>query len=99
MSLNYSHIDPAVREAVKVLREEGVDTFASCQGGEGHAYKVPTIRFEGGREEGFRAYVICTKHGFEVDEIKRTWEVIDGEVSGPFWELTFYAVGSVSTLR
>lgn len=38
---NLSEIDPEVREAVTVLREHGIDTFASCSG---HGGNNPWIR-------------------------------------------------------
>jgi hypothetical protein len=37
-------VDPAIKHAVAVLRSYGVETFESCQGGEGHAYPEPTVR-------------------------------------------------------
>jgi hypothetical protein len=48
-------LDPGIRAAVLVLNAAGIETFESCEGGEGHAYPVPTVRFHGDRSEGFRA--------------------------------------------
>ena len=31
-------LDPGIAGAVAVLREAGVETFESCEGGHGHAY-------------------------------------------------------------
>lgn len=45
-------LDPGIRDAVVALRRGGVETFESCQGGAGHAYPEPTIRFFGGQPEG-----------------------------------------------
>lgn len=42
-------------DSVLVLREDGVETFESCQGGPGRSFLEPTIRFQGGQAEGFKA--------------------------------------------
>ena len=71
------------------LREHGVETFESCEGGAGHAFPVPTIRFAGQREEGFRVLALALERGFPVRAIRRYWAVIDGEPCGPDWEIVF----------
>lgn len=48
-------VDPGIAPYVAVLRAAGVETFESCQGGDGHAFPEPTIRFHGEHAEGFRA--------------------------------------------
>jgi hypothetical protein len=83
-------LDPGIRDAVLVLRENGVETFESCQGGPGHTYPVPTIRFYGGQADGFWALGIALQNGMRVSDLRRVWSVIDGEPVGPDWELTFY---------
>jgi hypothetical protein len=85
-----SPLDPGIRQYVEVLRAEGVETFESCQGGEGHAYAEPTVRFHGDRSEGFRAVAVAFRHNFPVRALNRTWPCHDGEPTGPYWELTFY---------
>src|SRR6266540_3788315 len=37
------------------LQTCGIETFESCEGGPGHAYPEPTIRFQGTPEAGWRA--------------------------------------------
>jgi hypothetical protein len=44
-------LDPGIGPYVDVLRAAGIETFESCEGGDGHAYAEPTVRFAGGREE------------------------------------------------
>lgn len=83
-------LDPAISHAVKVLRDGGIETFESCQGGAGHAFAEPTIRFHGGPDEGFRALACALAHDLPVAEIRRYWQVIDGEPYGPHWEMTFH---------
>lgn len=82
-------LDPGIRRAVEVLQAAGVETFESCQGGDGHAYPEPTVRFHGHRDAGFRALAATMEVGLVVIALRRTWPIIDGEPTGPWWELTF----------
>jgi hypothetical protein len=82
-------LDPGIAPFVLALREQGVETFESCQGGCGHAFSEPTIRFAGQREEGFRALALALERGFPVGAVRRYWAVIDGEPCGPDWEIVF----------
>ncbi len=84
-----SPLDPGIREYVEALYEEGIETFESCQGGPEHSYSEPTVRFHGDRSEGFRALAIALQRQLPVKELRRTWPIIDGEPTGPSWELTF----------
>lgn len=87
---NYSpQLDPGIRAYVEALNAGGVETFESCQGGHGHTYAEPTIRFSGDRAVGFRALAVAYTTGLPVAELRRTWPIIDGEPTGPYWELTF----------
>jgi hypothetical protein len=78
---------------VQALRDYQVETFESCEGGEGHSYKEPTIRFYGQPEEGFRAYAAALERGLPINAVKRAWLVVDGELTGPYWEMTFRSRG------
>lgn len=83
------HFDRAIRHIVELLRNEGVETFESCQGGAGHAFPEPAVRFHGDREEGFRALACALRLELPVAELRRYWQVVDGEPRGPYWEMTF----------
>lgn len=85
-----SPLDEGIAAFVKVLVEAGIETYESCEGGEGHAYPEPTIRFHGGISEGFRAYAVALQYDLPVSAIRRTWNVVDGELTGPTWEITLY---------
>lgn len=85
-----SPLDPGIAEAVIVLDEAGVETFESCQGGEGHAFPEPTVRFHGGPAEGLRALSVVLAAGLPVSSLRRTQPIIDGYPTGPWWELTFW---------
>lgn len=85
-------LDPGIEHAVVLLCENGVETFESCQGGPGHAYPEPTIRFHGERAEGYRVLSIALTNALPVKELRRVWPVIDGEPTGPCWEIVFCTV-------
>jgi len=82
-----SPLDPGIASAVEVLRAGGVETFESCEGGEGHAYPRPTVRFHGGRAEGLRALAVAMSAGLPVYTLQRVWRIEDGEPTGPWWDL------------
>ena len=84
-------LDPGIAVAVAALRAAGVETFESCQGGHGHAYPEPTVRFHGPRAEGFKALAAALHAGLRVAGLRRVWPIQDGEPTGPWWELTFTA--------
>jgi hypothetical protein len=83
-------LDKGIAREVRVLQFHGVETTESCQGGHGHPYPEPTIRFSGGRGEGFRALGIALQNDLRVSELRRIWSIRDGEPVGPEWEMTFY---------
>lgn len=83
--------DPGIAPAVRVLLDAGIETFESCQGGRGHCYPEPTVRFFGQRSEGFRALAAVRQLAFRVHSLRRIWPIIDGEPTGPYWELVFEA--------
>lgn len=88
-----SPLDLGIARYVKVLRDAGVETFESCEGGEGHAYPEPTVRFHGGQGDGLKALGVALNHRLPVLALRRTWPVYDGGPNGPYWELTFKEMG------
>ena len=89
----YDSLDNGIREKVRALAEAGVETFESCQGGNGHAYPEPTIRFHGERDAGWKALAAAQAVRLEVLELRRVWPINDGEPTGPWWEMTFRTTG------
>lgn len=83
-------LDPGIAEYVVSLNEEGVDTYESCEGGPGHSYAEPTIRFHGDQAEGFRVMAIAQRKRLPIKAVRRIWTVEDGEPHGPFWELVLW---------
>ncbi len=51
-------LDPGIARYVGVLDEAGVETFESCEGGPGHGFLEPTVRFYGDNSKGFRALTV-----------------------------------------
>lgn len=82
-------LDPGIAAAVSVLRAAGLETFESCEGGAGHAYPEPTVRFHGERAAGFEALGAAMRAGLAVSALRRVWPVIEVEPTGPWWEMTF----------
>ena len=82
-------IDPGIADAVAILQRNGVETFESCEGGTGHAFPEPTVRFYGTPAAGPRALAVCMDHGLPVLSLRRVWYMENHELTGPNWELTF----------
>jgi hypothetical protein len=83
-------LDPGIRRAVLVLRRGGVETIESCQGGPGHPFPDPTVKFHGGQGAGFHALAVALDHGLPVSRLQRCYHVTEGELEGPWWELVFH---------
>jgi hypothetical protein len=81
-------LDAGIAAVVAFLNQHGVETYESCQGGAGHAFFEPTVRFHGEKQEGYRVAALLLQHGYRVADLRRFWSVIDGELTGPRWEVT-----------
>jgi hypothetical protein len=84
-------IDRGILREVTILRDNGIETFESCEGGSGHSFPEPTVRFHGGQAEGFKALAVALQNGLRVDQLRRYYQIQNGEPAGPYWELTFRA--------
>jgi hypothetical protein len=82
-------LDGGIRDTVLTLVRNGVETFESCEGGPGHSFPEPTVRFEGDASEGLRALSIAMANGLPIHRLRRVWGIIDGAIHGPWWEMTF----------
>jgi hypothetical protein len=85
----YSSLNKGISQQVQVLMSNGIETFESCEGGKGHSYPEPTIRFHGERSEGWKALSIALQHQLKVFALRRIWTVNDGEPIGAHWEMVF----------
>jgi len=84
-----SPLDPGIEGYVQIPVDNGIQTYESCQGGEGHSAPEPFVRFHGERATGMKALAVALEHHLPVDQLRRFWRVVDGEVEGPGWEITF----------
>jgi hypothetical protein len=82
-------LDTGIKPYVLALRSGGIETFESCEGGEGHTFPVPTIRFSGAMAEGFKAFGVARELGLPVSNVRLSYSVNDGFLTGPWWEMTF----------
>jgi len=85
----YEEIDKGIMRAVRVLWENGVETTESCEGGIGHSFPEPTVRFCGTIAAGYHAFSIALDYGLRPAELRRKWSVEGNELTGPEWEMTF----------
>jgi hypothetical protein len=82
-------LDTGIERAVHTMRAAGIETYESCEGGPGHVFPEPTIRFNGQPAEGYRAVAAALESGLPIYALKRVWTVDDGELTGPVWEIVF----------
>jgi hypothetical protein len=87
-------LDPGILPQMRALWEDGIETFESCQGGKGHAYPAPTIRFSGNEAAGWEALAIAKNRGLQVTDLRRIWVILAGEPTGPYWEMVFRFPGA-----
>ena len=89
-------LDPGIRHAVLTLRSAGVETVESCEGGKGHSYPVPTVSFRGSSWAGYRAFAVAMENGLPVTGLRLVYDVLDSQLQGPWWEMTFRATSDGS---
>lgn len=83
-------LDPGIKKYVERLQDSGIETFESCEGGKGHAYPEPAVRFHGGPEAGWRALAVCLDYRLPITTLRRIWHVLDtNQPTGPYWEIVF----------
>lgn len=84
-----NHLDEGIKEAVRILIDNGIETFESCEGGKGHAFPEPTIRFEGDMFDCIRVLDICDKNNLNAHVSRYCFNRIDGILEKPFCEVIF----------
>lgn len=83
-------MDPGISPFVDALDAYGIETYESCEGGDGHASPEPVVRFQGNSAAGLRAVAVALDHGLPVCELRRFWSVTRAdELDGPSWEIVF----------
>ena len=89
--IEVAKLDAGIKETVLFLQSQGVETFESCEGGIGHCFPEPTVRFYGDKFEGLRVTHICLQNALPIQQVRRAFAIIDNEIHQPFWEVTFKA--------
>jgi hypothetical protein len=87
-------LDPGIRDAVVLLREHGISTGESCQGGPGHSSGWPWITFGGNEHAGLWAVWLLESAGISVDRLNRTWRLDSGSYPDPYWKVVLQPQGS-----
>lgn len=83
-------LDALIRRPVLILRRAGIETYESCSGEPGHAFREPTIRFCGGAARAYQAFTASIEHGLPVVALRPVcFQVVNGNLAGPFCEITF----------
>lgn len=82
-------LDLGIRYAVLVLRSVGIETIESCEGGPGHSFPEPTVKFCGSSWAGYRAFAAAMEYGLPVLQLNRVHDCNDGQLDGPYWTLVF----------
>lgn len=91
-------LDPGIARFVHILRAGGIETFESCQGGDGHACPEPIVRFCGDGAAGFRAFAIAKENGMPVLKVGLVYRVTNEMLlTGPWWEMIFSTMDRAET--
>jgi hypothetical protein len=85
----YPPLDQGIKREVEILSSNGVETYESCEGGKGHSYPDPAVRFHGNPSAGWKALQVALDHALPVHELRRVWTIRDSEPTGPTWEMVF----------
>jgi len=68
-----SKLDNGIRPAVEILISHGFETIESCEGGNGHAFPDPTVKFLGSEFDLIRAYEVCECYNLNVLAVRRVY--------------------------
>lgn len=82
-----AELDPGIRRTVCYLRDHEIDTFESCQGGEGHSWPHPCVHFQGDENAGLWVVWLLEHAGTHVRWLSRTWDLDHGLPRSPYWEV------------
>jgi len=92
MSRILEALDPGIAPVVRHMREHGLDTFASCQGGPGHASLYPEVLFYGDEHAGLWAVWILEDARLHVSWLSRMWDLDHGSPRRPYWQVVLREV-------
>ena len=106
--IDYEKLDAGIRRYVKIIRETGVNTLASCQGRDNPGYHPetdgphsgdwPYITIHGTAADAFIALGIAIYEGLPIRSIEQSWFVYPSDRCvpvGPEWRITFWEKDSL----
>jgi len=101
--IDLSTLDHGIRQAVRILREAGVSTVASCEGRDSPGYHPqrdgphhgdwPYVTIHGTAADAFVALGTALREGLPVRSIEQSWFIYPEAPSvpvGPQWRITFW---------
>lgn len=88
-------LDSIIEPIVNLLRENGVETTYSCQGGEGHLSDYPEIHVEA--RGIWLAVELCKSHSLPLLSVRQVWLFGNDDDEGWWssdssWEMEFYGL-------
>ena len=105
--LDLDSLDPGIREAVRVIRDSGIDTLSSCEGRNNPGYHPqrdgphhgdwPYVTINGTAADAFIALGAVLREGLPVRSIEQSWFVYPEAPAvpvGPQWRITFWQKGN-----
>lgn len=79
-------LDRGIIRPVRILKEDGVETCQSCEGGDGHCYEYPSVDILG---QPWRALDLCNTYGLPVHTVSHQFSIREGEPVENVWRLEF----------
>jgi hypothetical protein len=105
--IKWNQLDIGIRKAVRVLRENGIETLSSCEGRKAPGYSPkrdgahhgdwPYVVISGTAADAFIAVGAALRHGLPVRSIEQSWFVYPEAPTvpiGPQWRITFWTKDS-----
>jgi hypothetical protein len=102
-AIRLEKLDPGIRETVRILRENGVETLSSCEGRKNPGYHPqqdgphhgdwPYVIINGATADAFTALAAALKEGLPVRSIEQSWFVFPEAPTvpvGPQWRITLW---------
>ena len=93
---DFSQVDEGIKKIVEILNKHGFDTWESCQGGQGHCFELPTVRFWGSEFDLIRAHRICENYSLNINQVSRIYRTVgistgdtDFCPKGTVWDVPF----------
>src|SRR5438094_367647 len=81
----YEDLDAGIRYSVRLLHAHGIPTCQSCEGGEGHSYRYPSIDMTESR--AFEAMSVLEYAAVPVRSVSSIWRVEHAVPDERIWRI------------